>query len=100
MDERIKKIEARLFNIELLLLDLKYSINAPHKGRLIDLSRASQVSGLTIPSLYRTAQKNSIPIYFFENELIECLKHSDLSLLKKGFINKPGLQKEEVSSEL
>ncbi|MEJ7821488.1 MAG: hypothetical protein WKF85_04155 [Chitinophagaceae bacterium] len=90
MEERLKKLEARLFNIELLLLDLKYSINIPSKGRLIDVNRASEISGLNRNALYRTISKNSFPLYFFEDELIDCLKKADqvsISLSQNELIN-------------
>lgn len=85
MNNPFELIDARLNNIETLLLDLKHS---PSKQKSTDLSddlltvpKAAEFLSLAIPTLYSKASKGELPfmkrgkrLYFSKLELSEYLK--------------------------
>ncbi|MBI0401362.1 helix-turn-helix domain-containing protein [Cyclobacterium marinum] len=85
MNNPFEVIEARLSNIENLILDLKHkskqaeSSNQPE--RLLTIQEAAELLSLTVPTLYSKVSKGELPVmkrsnrlYFFRTELLDYLK--------------------------
>ncbi len=86
-----KKLEGKIFNLELLVLDLKFSnSNQFNKGRIIDIERAVQFTGLNNAVLNKAISKGKLPIYLFENDITNFLKQENgraISLQQNELIN-------------
>ena len=78
-------IEARLSNIENLILDLKHSpkveTSTQQQDELLTIQQASELLNLSVPTIYSKVSKNELPVmkrskrlYFSRIELIEYLK--------------------------
>ena len=79
-------IDARLSNIESLLLDLKHNpkdnTNEPEESEmLLTVKGAADYLSLSVPTIYGLISKGEIPVmkrskrcYFYKTELIEYLK--------------------------
>ena len=83
MNNPFETIDARLTNIECLLLDLKHSqnLNSPDTEQLLTIKQAAEFLSLTVPTLYGLVQRAAIPVskrgkrlYFSKQELTEWIK--------------------------
>ncbi|MBL0201314.1 MAG: hypothetical protein IPP81_14610 [Chitinophagaceae bacterium] len=73
-----KILEARLINIQLLVLSLKYKTEHDHnKGQLVDLEYALNSTRISEKELFKSVTKGEIPIYFFEADIkaFAAIKH-------------------------
>ena len=84
MNNPFEIIDARLSNIENLLLDLKHSSkeHQPEIDQLLTIKQASELIKLTVPTLYGYVSRNEIPfskrpnskrLWFSKKELTEWL---------------------------
>jgi len=87
-------LEARLSNIETLLLELKHghvqSNPFPETDKLLTIKQAGELLNLSVPTLYSYVQKAAIPVckrgkrlYFSEQELREWVKAGRKSTQKE-----------------
>lgn len=78
-------LEARLSNIETLLLDIKHKSNdqteVPVADQLLTIEEAAELLSLSKPTIYSKVSKGELPfmkrskrLYFSKSELIEYLK--------------------------
>ncbi len=78
-------IEARLANIENLLLDLKHDAknthNLPETDQLLTIQQAADFLKLSVPTIYSLVSRSEIPVskkgkrlYFSEQELTAWIK--------------------------
>ena len=87
MNNPFELLDARLSNIESLLLDLKHSANnlTPHpdKNDLLTIQQAGEFLHLSVPTLYLKVSKSEIPVcklpgsrrlWFSKQELTEWIK--------------------------
>lgn len=87
MNNPFELLDARLSNIESLLLDLKHSANNPISGSdtndLLTIQQAGEFLHLSIPTLYLKVSKSEIPVcklpgsrrlWFSKQELTEWIK--------------------------
>ena len=108
MNNPFETIDARLSNIENLLLDLKHPLkeagNLPETDQLFTIQQAGEFLNLKVPTLYGLIQRAAIPVckrgkrlYFSKQELIEWIKAGrKISLAETeseaiNYINKKGL---------
>lgn len=77
-------IDARLSNIECLLLDIKHGAqNAqPKEDELLSIQQAAEYVNLAVPTIYSLVSRNEIPvckkskrIYFSKSDLYEWIKN-------------------------
>jgi hypothetical protein len=101
MNNPFETIDARLSNIENLLLDLKHSNkeNQPEADQLLTIRQAGELIKLTVPTLYGYVSRNEIPfskkgkrLYFSKQQLIGCGK----PLVKKQMLK---YQKKRINSK-
>jgi excisionase family DNA binding protein len=100
MNNPFETIDARLSNIENLLLDLKHSNkeNQPESDQLLTIQQAGELIKLSVPTLYGYVSRNEIPfskkgkrLYFSKQELRGCVKplvKKKLKYQKKRINNK------------
>jgi excisionase family DNA binding protein len=64
MNNPFETIDARLSNIENLLLDLKHSNNEhqPESNQLLTIKQASELISLSVPTIYGLVSRNEIPV--------------------------------------
>ena len=86
MEIPLESIDARLKNIECLLLDLKHSENPPflsdpNNEEFISISEAATFLHLAVPTLYGLVHRSKIPVYrkskrlyFLKSELKDFVK--------------------------
>lgn len=83
MSNPFETIDARLSNIENLLLDLKHSNleKHPESDQLLTISQAGLLIDLSVPTLYGYVSRNAIPfskkgkrLYFSKQELFDWIK--------------------------
>lgn len=85
MNNPFDTIDARLSNIENILLDLKYSSKDDQPGtatdELVTRKQAAVLLGISLPTLHEYCKSGIIPSYrvgsrirFKKSELLECLK--------------------------
>ncbi len=83
MNNPFEIIDARLSNIENLLLDLKHSNNQhqPESDLLLTIQQAGELIKLSVPTLYGYVSRNDIPfskkgkrLYFSKHELVNWVK--------------------------
>lgn len=85
MNNPFDVIEARLNNIETLLLDLKHNSKEPNEcpkqDQLLTVPQAAEFLTLSVPTVYGLISKGAIPcmkrskrVYFSRDELITYLK--------------------------
>jgi len=82
MNNPFDLIDARLANIETLLIDLKFpSKQANETEQLLTIAQAAELLSLTTPTLYGLVHKRTIPfskkskrLYFSKTELTEWVK--------------------------
>ena len=75
-------IDARLANIETLLIDLKFPTKQDNPDReLLTITQAGEVINLTVPTIYSLVSKKLIPhnkkgkrLYFLKSELLDWVK--------------------------
>jgi len=87
-----KKLEGRIFNLELHILDIKYSDIGKEqcKGRLVDSLFISNNTHLTKQSILTAIRKNQLPVYFFEddiNRLISNNQNAPIPETSKELVN-------------
>lgn len=96
MNNPFELIEARLNNIEALLLDLKHSPseqkNTDQLGDLLTVQKAAVFLSLAIPTLYSKVSKGELPfmkrgkrLYFSSEELTDYLKEGRKATNKEIF---------------
>ncbi len=109
MNNPFEVIDARLSNIETLLLDLtnppKENITTEPQDQFLTIQEAAEFLKLSVPTLYSKVSKMELPVmkrgkrlYFSRMELIEYLKQgrtktrSEIAAESESFIsNKKGL---------
>lgn len=78
MTNPFETIDARLSNIETLLLDLKHSntTTLPESNQLLTIKQAGELISLSVPTIYGLVSRNEIPfskkgkrLYFLKQEL-------------------------------
>jgi len=83
MNNPFETIDARLSNIENLLLDLKHSNkeHQPESDQLFTIQEAGELIKLSVPTLYGYVSRNEIPfskkgkrLYFSKQELMDWVK--------------------------
>ena len=83
MNNPFETIDARLSNIENLLLDLKHTPNnqTPDAEQLLKIQEAAKFLNLSVPTLYGYVHRAEIPcckragrLYFYKHELMDWLK--------------------------
>ena len=87
MNNPFELLDARLSNIESLLLDLKHSANNPNPGTdkndLLTIKQAGEFLHLSVPTLYLKVSKSEIPVsklpgsrrlWFSKQELTDWVK--------------------------
>lgn len=81
MNNPFDLIDARLSNIETLLLDIKHAPKEQANSDLLTITEASELLSLTTPTLYGLVHKNTIPyskkskrLYFSKTELLDWIK--------------------------
>lgn len=85
MNNPFEVIEARLNNIETLLLDLKHTPKEqgeqPETDELLTVQQAAELLNLSVPTLYGYTQRAEIPVckrgkrlYFSKQSLFEWIK--------------------------
>jgi excisionase family DNA binding protein len=85
MNNPFESIEARLRNIEDLILDLKHQpqqvINSPPTEQLLTVQEAADFLKLTIATIYSKVSRGELPVmktskrlYFSQTELLEYVK--------------------------
>ena len=87
MNNPFELLDARLSNIESLLLDLKHSANNltpnPDKNDLLTIQQAGEFLHLSVPTLYLKVSKSEIPVcklpgsrrlWFSKQELTDWIK--------------------------
>lgn len=83
MSNPFETIDARLSNIENLLLDLKHSNkeHLPESDQLLTIQQAGELIKLSVPTLYGYVSRNDIPfskkgkrLYFSKQELNDWIK--------------------------
>jgi excisionase family DNA binding protein len=75
-------IDARLANIETLLIDLKFPTKQDNPdSELLTITQAGKVINLTVPTIYSLVSKKLIPynkkgkrLYFLKSELLDWVK--------------------------
>lgn len=86
MTNPFELIDARLSNIETLLLDLKHQPQQVEPtaipDQLLTIQQAAELLHLSVPTLYSKVSKRELPcmkrgkrLYFSQNELVEYVKH-------------------------
>ena len=84
MNNPFETIEARLSNIENLLLDLKHSdkgMNQPESDKLLTIQEAGELIKLSVPTLYGYVSRKEIPfskkgkrLYFSKQQLFDWIQ--------------------------
>jgi excisionase family DNA binding protein len=85
MNNPFEVIEARLSNIETLLLDIKHARKEqgeqPEADQLLTIQEAAEFLKLTVPTIYSKVSKGELPVmkrskrlYFSRTELLDYLK--------------------------
>lgn len=85
MSNPFESIEARLSNIENLILDLKLppttSVQDSYRENLLTVPEAAELLSLSVPTIYSKVSKGEIPfmkrskrLYFSKQELISYIK--------------------------
>lgn len=85
MTNPFEVIEARLSNIETLLLDLKHTpvkqVEQPEADELLTVQDAANFLSLAVPTVYSLISKGELPVmkrskrvYFSKNELVNYLR--------------------------
>ena len=85
MNNPFETIDARLTNIECLLLDLKHfktlNVNSSEIEQLLTIKQAAELLSLSVPTIYGLVQRAAIPVskrrkrlYFSRQELTEWIK--------------------------
>lgn len=85
MENPFEIIEARLSNIENLILDLKHKTNqiesADQPDDLLTIQQAGELLNLTVPTMYSKVSKGELPVmkrgkrlYFSRAELMDYIK--------------------------
>jgi len=84
MNNPFEVIDARLSNIENLILDIKHQpkeVEQTETEQLLNVQEAAQFLNLTVPTMYSKVSKNEIPfmkrskrLYFSSTELMEYIK--------------------------
>lgn len=86
MTNPFELIEARLSNIETLLLDIKHVTNnqtarQPESDKLLTIHQAAELVSLSVPTIYTLVSKAQIPVskrgkrlYFSKQELTNWIK--------------------------
>jgi excisionase family DNA binding protein len=103
MNNPFETLEARLSNIENLLLDLKHKPTEPGEGpntekdELLTVQDAAKFLSLSVPTIYGLISKNELPVmkrskrcYFSKVELINYLKQG-----RKKTLSETGKEAEE-----
>jgi excisionase family DNA binding protein len=109
MNNPFETIDARLSNIENLLLDLKHPLkaqsNLPEPDLLLTIKQAAVLLSLSVSTLYLYVQRAEIPVskrgkrlYFSQQELTDWVKAgrkktlAEINLEANSYINKKGLK--------
>jgi len=85
MTNPFETIDARLSNIENLLLDLKHTSkdtgNQPEADQLLNITQAAEFLNLSVATLYTKVHKTELPVckrshrlYFSKQDLMEYIK--------------------------
>ena len=83
MSNPFETIDARLSNIEILLLDLKHSKKElqPESDQLLTIKQASEIISLSVPTIYGLVSRSEIPVskkgkrlYFSKKELTDWIR--------------------------
>jgi len=84
MNNPFEIIDARLSNIENLLLDLKHGTSSgskPDPDQLLNIKEAAQLINLSVPTIYGLVASSKIPVckkakklYFSKRELMDWIK--------------------------
>jgi predicted DNA-binding transcriptional regulator AlpA len=95
MNNPFSEIDARLSNIETLILDIKHQPkqSQPEAENPLNIDEVVKLTGYTKPTLYLYCQKNTIPhhkkngrLFFFKSEIIDWIRIGKVKTLKEvGF---------------
>lgn len=108
MNNPFEVIEARLNNIETLLIDLKHTPKEqgkqPDKDELLTVQDTAKFLSLSVPTVYSLISKGELPVmkrskrcYFSKIELINYLKQgrkktlAEIAIEADNYLNKKGL---------
>ena len=85
MNNPFETIDARLKNIEYLILDLKYEKSQPENDKLLTIDKAAEFLNLSKPTLYRLVSERNIPhskkgkrLYFSIERLTEWVESGEV----------------------
>jgi predicted DNA-binding transcriptional regulator AlpA len=92
MNNPFSEIDARLSNIETLILDIKHQPkrSQPEAENPLNIDEVVKLTGYTKPTLYLYCQKNTIPhhkkngrLFFFKSEIIDWIRIGKVKTLKE-----------------
>ena len=82
MNNPFESIDARLANIEDLILNIKYQPQPPETNQLLTLPKVAKLLTLSKASIYRLVRERKIPfhksggrLYFFQDEVLDWVKN-------------------------
>lgn len=106
MNNPFEVLEARLSNIESLILDLKHKpkeVEHPKQDKLLTIDEAAELLHLSKPTLYSKVSRNELPfmkqgkrLYFSKSELMDYVKEgrvktdAEIKQDAESFLNKKG----------
>ena len=105
MNNPFETIDAKLSNIERLLLEIKRlpneKVNEPQAEELLTVQGAAKFLSLSVPTIYGLIHKGEIPVmkrskrcYFSKNELINYLKQG-----RKKTVSEIAIETDEFLAE-